>query len=134
MMHHTLIEHAGKAMLWEDALRQLLDVARQLDAQDYEGKPAASWNDLEAPIDVVLADGMPEDIRETATAVRDLRGAGALSLEQAVRMVMRDDSEEAIQAEIERLEEEQGRITREAAAAVNAETPDVDGILSDLGF
>jgi len=134
MMHHTLIEHAGKAMLWEGALRQLLDVARQLDAQDYDGKPAASWNDLEAPIDVVLADGMPEDIRETATAVRDLRGAGALSLEQAVRMVMRDQSEEAIQGEIERLEEEQGRITREAAAAVNAETPDVDGILSDLGF
>jgi hypothetical protein len=135
MMHHTLVEHAGKALLWEDALHQLLDVARQLDAQDYEGKPAYSWNDLEAPISISLRDGMPEDLRETAAAVRDLRGAGTLSIEGAVRMVMTDAEEDAIQAEIQRLEEEQGRIVQTASEQAAAEpAPDVQGILSDLGF
>ena len=136
MMHHTLVEHAGKAMLWEDALRHLLSTARALDAQSYEGKPAASWAELDAPISVVLKDGMPEDLRETAAAVRDLRGSGALSIESAVRMVMSDAEEDAIQAEISRLEEEQGKIVESAAreTAAAAPEPDVDGILSDLGF
>ena len=134
-MHHTLVEHAGKAMEWEVALRHLLQVARQLDAQAYEGKPAASWNDLEAPISVSLKDGMPEDLRETAQAVRDLRGAGALSLESAVRMVMADAEEDAIQAEVARLEREETQVVRQAAQEATAEgTPDVQGILSDLGF
>jgi hypothetical protein len=134
MMHHTLVEHAGKAMLWEDGLRQLLSVARSLDAQNYEGKPAAQWNDLAAPLTVSLADGMPEDIREVATAVRDLRSAGAISIDEAVRMVMGDAEEDAISAEIERIKDEQGEVVREAASQANAAAPDTASILADLGF
>lgn len=134
MMHHTLIEHAGKAMLWEDGLRHLLSVAVQLDAQDFEGKPAAEWADPTAPISVALADGMPEDLREVATAVRDLRGAGAISIEEAVRMVMGDAQEDAIAAEVERIKTEQGDVVREAASQANASAPDTASILADLGF
>ena len=133
-MHHTLIEMAGKAKLWEDGLNHLLDVARQLDAQDYEGKPAASWNDLEAPISIELADGMPEDIREMATAVRDLRGAGAMSVEEAVRYVMRGRSEEDIQAEIDRLQGEETAVVDRAAQAAADTAPTVENILDNLGF
>ena len=134
MMHHTLIEMAGKAKLWEDGLSHLLDVARQLDAQNYEGKPAVSWNDLEAPISIELADGMPEDIREMATAVRDLRGAGAMSVEEAVRYVMRGRSEEDIQAEIDRLNGETTAVVDRAAQAAADTAPTVQNILDNLGF
>ena len=134
MMHHTLIEMAGKAKLWEDGLSHLLDVARQLDAQDYEGKPAQSWSDLEAPISIELADGMPEDIREMATAVRDLRGAGAMSVEEAVRYVMRGRSEEDIQAEIDRLQGEETAVVDRAAQAAADTAPTVENILDNLGF
>jgi hypothetical protein len=134
MMHHTLVEHAGKAMLWEDSLRHLLDAARRLDSLSYQGKPAASWSDLEAPITVSLADGMPEDLREIATSVRDLRSAGAISIDEAVRRVMGDSEEDAIQAEIDRIKEEQGEVVREAASQASAEAPDTASILADLGF
>lgn len=134
MMHHTLVEMAGKAKLWEDSLQDLLSAARQLDAQSYDGKPAARWNDLQAPIKIELSDGMPEDIREIATAIRDLRGAGAISIEEAVRYVMSGRSEDDIQAELERLQGEETAVVDRAAQAAAQNAPDVNQILDNLGF
>lgn len=141
MMGHTVIEMAGKAKLWEEGLAHVMRMAAKLDAKGFEGKAAVSWNDPDAPVTVKMADGMPQDLREIADTISKLRSAGVISREAAVRQILGEEAtKEEVDAELERLDEEDGAVLEAAAKSVAPAIPPapadqgtaIDDLLGDL--
>lgn len=98
----SLMTRNKKGNYWQPALWELLWQMQLIDS-------ASGLNHGYEPqeVDAVLQDSVVPDPRETSETVRNLDQARALSREIKVRMVHPDWDEEAVQAEVKRLQDEQ---------------------------
>ncbi len=107
---NTLSMIKGKARRWAPRVRRALAVAQELQ-QTLPGERFERY-----PIAVEVRDGIPIDDKEQAETIATLRGAGAMSLERAIRLQLVDEA--ATAEEVMRLQDESQRRAEEMTPSI----------------
>lgn len=99
----SLMTQAKKAKYWAPQLQRLFFEMQQLD----QATRLSSQYEIQ-DVKFIPADSVVFDQKETAETIRNLEQAKAISTEMKVRMAHPDYGEEEIEAEVERINREQG--------------------------
>lgn len=108
-MAHSLMEAGTKARHYIDALAPLIRDAAIIDSKPGSfGGFNRGWTDPESLPSITLGDGLPLDSVEEANEVATLVGAKTMSIETAVRRLHPDWDDDEVEAEVARIEEDDG--------------------------
>lgn len=120
-MVHSLMEASGTGGHFDRGTQQLLRWAAVLDGRrTTEGGFGRRWQSPDEPPSITRGDGLPRDDMEAAQWLVMAAGAEAISLEEKVRWLHPDWSDDQVDDELGRIREEQG-----STAAPNEEPPNL---------
>ena len=112
-MLRSTLKASGKAEIWEKSLGTLLHVYMVLDSQTFGTAPyikqGYTYNDIESVPTVEFQDGIPADEDARATTTINLVSAGLLSQYSAILRENPEYTDDDVQAELERIQEDKNK-------------------------
>lgn len=120
----TLLTKAGKDRMAIEAIRTMLGTALAMISGAADIEPFKP--------DFTLGDGLPEDRLENAQQIQLEDSAGAISLEEKVRVIRPDWTEERVQEEVQKIKKDQReQLLMEAAQAPQPFSRPASGVQGD---
>lgn len=106
-MSHSLLEAAGTGGYMDRGIERLLLACQLIDSRPIaDGGFGRRWTDPTLPPTVTRQDGLPTDDNEAAARLTHLVAADAISLEERVRFLHPEWSDEQVQAETDRIRQD----------------------------
>lgn len=122
----TLLNRAAKDRMSRRSLAKALAIALAMRENPGATEPGQVAIKDYLP-EITLGDGMPEDPLETAQEIQTLDSAGAISLEQKVKLQHPDWDEDAINEEVERIRGEQPENLNAPLSASSSDATPIEG-------